>query len=194
MENAVESQDIYTFIVYPLLIFCARIIDVPIGTLRIIFLAKGKKALVPVLGFFEVLLWLIVITKIVQNVDKPHYYIAYAAGFAAGSWIGMLIDQKLAMGTVLIRIITAKSALTLVESLRGSGYVVTDVPAFGSSGQVNVVFTVVKRKEIDKIVAKIREYNPQAFYTIEDIGYVSKNILPAEKRFRFKRFLLGPRK
>lgn len=189
-----ESQDIYTLFIYPLLIFFVRIVDVPIGTLRIIFLAKGKKILVPILGFFEVLLWIIVITKIVQNVDKPHYYVAYALGFATGSWIGMLIDQKLAMGTALIRIITAKPAASLVTALRESGYVVTDVPAFGVSGQVNVVFTVVKRKEIEKIVAKIREYNPQAFYTIEDIGYASKNVMPIEKKFRFKRFMLTPRK
>ena len=189
-----ESQDIYSIVIYPLLIFLVRIVDVPIGTLRIIFLAKGKKMLVPIFGFFEVLLWLIVITKIVQNVDKPQYYIAYALGFATGSWIGMLIDQKLAVGTVLIRIITAKSALSLVVSLRESGYIVTDVPAFGSTGQVNVVFTIVKRKESENIVAKIREYNPQAFYTIEEIGYASKNIMATEKKLRFKRFLLTPRK
>ncbi|MBN1561649.1 DUF2179 domain-containing protein [candidate division KSB1 bacterium] len=189
-----ESQDIYTIVIYPLLIFLVRIIDVPIGTLRIIFLAKGNKMLVPILGFFEVLLWIIVITKIVQNVDKPQYYIAYALGFATGSWIGMLIDQKLAMGTVLIRIITAKSAVSLVDALRESGYVVTDVPAFGVSGPVSVVFTIIKRKEIDNIAARIREYNPQAFYTVEDIAYASKTVMPVGKKFRFKRFFLTPRK
>jgi uncharacterized protein YebE (UPF0316 family) len=98
------------------------------------------------------------------------------------------------VGTVLIRIITAKSALSLVVSLRESGYIVTDVPAFGSTGQVNVVFTIVKRRESENIVAKIREYNPQAFYTIEEIGYASKNIMAIEKKLRFKRFLLTPRK
>lgn len=187
-------MDFKTLFLYPLLIFLARTIDVPFGTLRIIFLARGKRVLVPILGFFEVLLWLIVITKIVQNVDKPHYYLAYALGFAAGNWIGMLIDQKLAVGTVLIRIITAKPALSLVNLLRENGYLVTDVPAFGSSGQVNVIFTIVKRKEIDNIVEKIREYNPQAFYTIEDIGYASKNITAAERKGKFKRFFLAPRK
>lgn len=189
-----QSHDIYTLIIYPILIFFARMIDVPFGTLRIIFLAKGKKLWVPILGFFEVLLWLIVITKIVQNVDKPHYYIAYALGFSAGNWVGMIIDQKLAVGTVLIRIITAKPALVLVDALRESGYVVTDVPAFGSSGQVNVIFTVVQRKQVNSIVAKIRDYNPQAFYTIEDIGFVSKNTLSPDRKVRFKRFWLGTRK
>ncbi|MBN1480051.1 DUF2179 domain-containing protein [candidate division KSB1 bacterium] len=187
-------MDIYTLFIYPLLIFLARMIDVPFGTLRIIFLAKGKKLLVPILGFFEVLLWLIVITKIVQNVDKPHYYLAYALGFAAGNWMGMLIDQKLAVGTVLVRIITAKPALSLVNLLRETGYVVTDVPAFGATGQVNVIFTIVKRKEVDNIVTKIREYNPQAFYTIEDIGFASKNTALAERKNTLRRFFLAPRK
>jgi uncharacterized protein YebE (UPF0316 family) len=169
-------------------------LDVPIGTLRLIFLAKGKKVLVPVLGFFEVLLWLIVITKVVQNIDKPQYYIAYALGFAAGNWVGMLIEQKLAVGTVLIRIITAKPALTLVDSLRESGFAVTDVPAFGAGGQVNVIFTVVKRKEIADIVEKIKEFNPQAFYTIEDIGFASKGNGYGARKKRFKKLILTPRK
>jgi uncharacterized protein YebE (UPF0316 family) len=186
--------DLNALFFYPVLIFFARMLDVPIGTLRIIFLAKGKKLLVPVLGFFEVLLWLIVITKVVHNVDKPQYYIAYALGFAAGNWAGIWIDQKLAVGTVLIRIITANPALTLVDSLRESGYPVTDVPAFGASGQVNVIFSVIKRKEVEDIVAKIKEYNPQAFYTIEDIGFVSKKNGHAERKNRFKKLMLAPRK
>ncbi len=188
------NVDVNALVLYPLLIFFARMLDVPIGTLRLIFLSKGKKLIVPILGFFEVLLWLIVITKIVQNVDKPQYYLAYALGFASGNWLGMLIDQKLAVGTVLIQIITAKPALDLVESLRAGGYVVTDVPAFGASGQVNVIFTVVKRKEIDKIVEKIKSHNPQAFYTIEDIGYVSKNFPQNERKKRFRRLAIMPRK
>lgn len=188
------SFDWNTLVIYPLLIFFARMLDVPIGTLRIIFLSKGQKLIVPLLGFFEVLLWLIVITKVVQSVDKPHYYIAYALGFAAGNWIGIQIDHKLAMGTVLIRIITAKPALSLVTSLRKIGFSVTDVPAFGATGQVNVIFTVVKRKEISHIVEKIREYNPQAFYTIEDIGFASKTTYLDQRKNRFKRFFLMPRK
>lgn len=189
-----EHIDISSLVLYPLLIFFARMLDVPIGTLRLIFLAKGKRAIVPVLGFFEVLLWLIVITKIVQNVDKPQYYIAYALGFAAGSWLGMMIEQKLAVGTVLIRIITAKPALELVESLRAAGFMVTDVPAFGSGGQVNVVFTIVKRKDVEHIVAKIKQHNPQAFYTIEDIGFVSKTMPQTDRKRRWRRLALAPRK
>ncbi len=187
--------DVNALIIYPLLIFFARMLDVPIGTLRIIFLAKGKKAIVPILGFFEVLLWLIVITKVVQNVDKPHYYLAYALGFAAGNWLGMLIDHKLAVGTVLVRIITAKPALALVDALREAGYMVTDVPAFGAKGQVNVIFTVIKRKSIDKVVSEIKIHNPQAFYTIEDIGFASKVASSLTTREnRLKRFFLMPRK
>lgn len=187
-------QNLMEWIVFPLLIFSVRLIDVPIGTLRIIFLSKRNKLVVPFLSFFEVLLWLIIITKIVHNVDKPLYYLAYAAGFAVGNWIGMLLDQKLAMGTSLIRIVTAKPALDLVTSLRKAGYAVTDVPAYGSSGQVSIVFTVIKRKQGEEIVNLIREYNPNAFYTIEDIAFVSKNDLPQNGKRKMGQFLLLNRK
>jgi uncharacterized protein YebE (UPF0316 family) len=184
----------FTLILYPFFIFLVRIIDVPIGTLRIIFLAKGKKLWVPILGFFEVLLWLIVMTKIMQNIDKPVYYIAYAGGFAAGSWVGMMLEEKLAMGIALVRIITSKPAVLLVEKMKSAGYMVTDVPAAGGEGPVNVVFTIVKRRAIKELVQLINEFNPNAFYTIEDIGYVSKNILPSDRQNVLRRFMFLARK
>ena len=91
-------------ILIPILIFVARIFDVSISTLRIILVNKGHSLLAPLLGFFEALIWVIVISQVMQNLDSPFNYFAYAAGFAAGTYVGIFMDKKLAMGTSLIKL------------------------------------------------------------------------------------------
>ncbi len=170
-----EQSALLHWIVLPLLIFCSRILDVTLGTLRIIFLAKGNRIYAPILGFFEVLLWLIVMVNVVRTLDHPIYYIAYAGGFATGNYVGMLLEHKLALGLSMMRIVTAKDAEELIDHLRSAGYIVTEVLAHGNRGVVHVLFTVVRRKEVQHLVKLVREFNPKAFYTIEDVNYVSTN-------------------
>ncbi|MDZ7317424.1 MAG: DUF2179 domain-containing protein [candidate division KSB1 bacterium] len=168
------QEFILQFIVIPLLIFCARITDVSLGTLRIILLSRGYRVYVPFLGFFEVLLWLIVMTHIVKTLSHPIYYVAYAGGFAAGNWVGMMIENRLAMGISLVRIILSEDNVALVQRLRSEGYVVTEVTGYGNRGPVRILFTVVKRRELVHLLAFVREMNPDAFYTIEDVNFVSR--------------------
>ncbi|MDZ7371692.1 MAG: DUF2179 domain-containing protein [candidate division KSB1 bacterium] len=168
------QEFILQFIVIPLLIFCARITDVSLGTLRIILLSRGYRVYVPFLGFFEVLLWLIVMTNIVKTLSHPIYYVAYAGGFAAGNWVGMMIENRLAMGISLVRIILSEDNVALVQHLRSEGYVVTEVTGYGNRGRVRILFTVVKRRELVHLIAFVREMNPDAFYTIEDVNFVSR--------------------
>lgn len=168
------QEFILQFIVIPLLIFCARITDVSLGTLRIILLSRGYRVYVPFLGFFEVLLWLIVMTNIVKTLSHPIYYVAYAGGFAAGNWVGMMIENRLAMGISLVRIILSEDNVALVQHLRSEGYVVTEVTGYGNRGRVRILFTVVKRRELVHLLAFVREMNPDAFYTIEDVNFVSR--------------------
>ena len=106
----------------PLLIFLARVVDVAIGTLRIIFVSKGMKYLAPILGFFEVFIWLVAIGQIMQNLTNWVNYVAYSAGFATGNFIGMFIESKLAMGLVSLRIITERDAKPLIEDLRRENF------------------------------------------------------------------------
>lgn len=164
--------------VLPIIIFFSRICDVTLGTLRIIFVNRGMRLLAPIIGFFEVLIWLIVIGQIMQNINSPINYIAYAAGFAAGNFIGILIEQKLAIGITLIRIITRKNANELIADFRSKGFSVTDVPAESNSGKVNIIFLPVRRKDINKIIETIKIYNPNAYYTIEDVRHLSYGTLP----------------
>ncbi|MBN1183100.1 MAG: DUF2179 domain-containing protein [Bacteroidales bacterium] len=166
----------FTYVVLPLLIFLARIVDVSMGTVRIILVSKGMKRWVPFIAFFEILIWIVAITRIMKHLDNWVCYIAYAGGFATGNYIGMIIEEKLAMGHGLVRIITKKAADELIERLRKSGYGTTVLDAQGADGAVAVIFVIVDRKNIKEVIGFVKEFNPQALYTIEDIRYVNKNI------------------
>jgi uncharacterized protein YebE (UPF0316 family) len=133
------NSSFYAWFILPFLIFIARIADVSIGTMRLIFVSRGFKYLAPVVGFFEVLIWLLAIGQIMKNLSNPLCYIGYAGGFAMGNYVGMLIAEKLSLGVVLIRVITKMDALQLVEHLNSKDYGVTSIDGHGSSGEVKVV-------------------------------------------------------
>jgi uncharacterized protein YebE (UPF0316 family) len=163
----------FIYIILPALIFCSRIIDVSIGTMRVIFITKGYRFLAPLCGFFEVLIWLIAVTQIIKNLSNVFCYIAYAGGFATGNFVGMLIEERMALGVVLIRVITRNDAPELIEYLKAHNYGVTVVDAEGLFGKVKILFTVLRRSDIGDVIESIKQYNPQAFYTIEDVRFVS---------------------
>jgi len=180
--------DLVNYVLLPLLIFATRIVDVSIGTLRLIFVAKGLKYLAPILGFFEVLIWIIVVGKLMSGKTEMIIYIAYAAGFAAGNYIGMLLEEKLAFGKVLIRIIIQKKSHKIINKLRELNYPATIVNGEGKNGRVKVAFSIVKKKDLSKVKEAIHEINPKAFYTIEDVKYVNETGSDMMKRkFSFLR-------
>lgn len=172
------------WVIIPLLIFLARIIDVTLGTLRIVFISKGDKVIAPILGFIEVLIWLIAITQVMQNLNNFVSYLAWAAGFAAGNFLGLRIEQKLALGQMVVRVITVEPAENLIERLSGQGYRLTCIDARGTRGKVNLLFMIVKRKKLDTVIGIIRDYNPQAFYSVEDVRSVSEISVPKDKAGR----------
>jgi uncharacterized protein YebE (UPF0316 family) len=176
------SPELYDYLVLPFLIFLARIIDVSIGTLRIIFVSKGKKYLAPLLGFFEVLVWIIAMGEIMQNLNNFACYIGYAVGFATGNYVGMLIEEKLALGIVGIRIVTKRNADNLIQALTEAGYGITHLDAHGAKEDVSIIFSSIMRQNLKKMIELIKYHNPKAFYTVEDIKFVKegffKPILP----------------
>jgi uncharacterized protein YebE (UPF0316 family) len=179
----------FTFVLLPLLIFVARVCDVTLGTIRIIFVSRGQKILAPLVGFVEILIWLTAIGKIMQNLGNVYCYLAYAAGFAAGNFVGIYIEEKLAMGVFLIRIITKKQAAQLIAGLNSEGYGATSIAAEGSTGQVAVVYSVIKRGDVDRVVEIIKQFNPKAFYSIEDVRFVSRGVFPLRSTLPEKHFL-----
>lgn len=157
----------------PLLICLARILDVTIGTLRIIFVSKGLKNIAPILGFFEIMIWLTALTQVMGNLTNPVNFLAYALGFSLGNYLGIYIESRIALGHVVFRIITKLDSTSLVAKLRSLGHSVTVLDAEGNEGPVNVIFTVVKRSQIKKIVSFIQHFNPRAVYSIEDVRHAS---------------------
>jgi uncharacterized protein YebE (UPF0316 family) len=169
-------SDIFMYLVLPFLIFIARISDVTLGTLRIIFISKGKKYIAPLLGFIEIFIWILAITRIFENLNNWTCYFAYAAGFAAGNFIGIVVEEKIALGVELIRIITRKEATDLIQALREKGYGITYITANGSKGEVGVIYSIIKRTDLKQFIEFINKFNPNAFYTIEDIRFVNREV------------------
>ena len=178
------NSSVYTWFVIPFLIFIARIADVSMGTVRVIFVSRGLKYLAPIVGFFEILIWLMAIGQIMKNLSNPACYIAYAGGFAMGNYVGICIAEKLSLGMVLIRAITKMDALPLVEYLKSKDYGVTSVDGHGTSGEVKVVFTIVPRREVQRVVELVKKFNPNAFYSMEDVGFVEKGIFPVRRSWQ----------
>lgn len=169
---------VFQYLVIPLLIFLARVCDVSIGTVRLILLYRGRRVLAPLLGFFEVLIWLLAVRQIMFNLTNPLFFISFAAGFAMGNYVGILLEEKLAVGLEIIRIITKNNASELINSLAVHGYGTTSIDATGSTGRVSIIFTIVPRKHHRRVIKIINQFNPKAFYTVEDVKTVSEGIFP----------------
>lgn len=171
-----SQPEFFDLIILPILIFLARIIDVTIGTFRIVMVSRGMKYIAPLLGFIEVTIWIMAIGKIMQNLDNWVNIIAYASGFATGNYIGLLIEEKIAMGVVKIQIITAKPASELIARLISMGYGITHHEATGANGKVSIMYSIVNRVEVGKVVEQISTLNPNAFYSIEDVKFVNRGV------------------
>lgn len=179
------DPDLYTYVVLPVLIFLARITDVSINTIRIIFMLHSRKALATFLGFFESLIWLLAISQIFQNLTSWMTYVAYAGGFAMGILVGMLIEERLAIGRVVVRVITRQPATELIKFLTEQGYRYSNVDAVSDEGKVNVLFTVIQREMLKSTIEAIKMFNPKAFYTVEGVKKVSDDDVSDEKGFSF---------
>lgn len=173
----IMNSPYFSYILLPLLIFCLRICDVTLDTMRIIFMTKGYKNLAPVIGFFEILIWIVAISRTMQNLNNNWlYYVAYAGGFATGNYVGMLLDEKLAIGHEIIRVISKINSGVMTVGLREAGFGVTTVKAIGMDGDVEIVFVVVNRKNLKSAIEIIEKQNPSAFFTIENVHFVNRPV------------------
>ena len=167
------SPVLFNWLILPLLIFLARISDVTLSTIRIVFVMSGRRNLAPVLGFFESLIWLIAISQIIKNISSPLSYIAYAGGFATGTYVGMFMEEKLALGKVMVRVITHREATALLHFLHSSRFGLTSVEAQGKREKVSLIFSVVERHDLPEFISIIERFHPNAFYTVESVRFVS---------------------
>ncbi|MDR3269744.1 MAG: DUF2179 domain-containing protein [Tannerella sp.] len=167
--------EIYPWLL-PVIIFFGRICDVTLGTLRIIFVAKGEKKKAPLVGFFEVFIWVVIISQIFSHANDLVAYLAYAGGYATGNFVGILVENKIAFGFQLIRIYTRNNGAELTRLLHENGFGFTHIHGEGAVAEVEIIETVVTRKSEKKVTAIIRQFDPNAFYVIEDIRAKRKGI------------------
>jgi uncharacterized protein YebE (UPF0316 family) len=149
------------------------------------------KRVAPLVGFFEVLIWLLAISRIMQDLDNWVCYVAYAAGFATGNFVGMLLEERLAIGHEMIRVITRKDATNLIAELSDRGYGFTTVKAQGIEGEVAVIYIIARRSMIKEVLDLINLYNPRALYTVEAIKYVNKKIFHRSEEERQRWWMMS---
>ncbi|MDH3607576.1 MAG: DUF5698 domain-containing protein [Acidimicrobiia bacterium] len=152
-----------------LAIFVARLADQSIGTMRIIFLMRGRRAISGILGFFESAIWLLAVSQVVTNIDQPVKVIAFAAGFGAGTALGGTVERWLAIGKGVMRILAPFDSPQASVPLRQAGFAVTEVNAEGRNGPVRLAFSVVPRKRKQEALDIIQATNPEAFVTFEEV-------------------------
>jgi uncharacterized protein YebE (UPF0316 family) len=157
-----------------LLIFALRVSDMTLDTLRVLFVMRGKKRVAWILGFFQSAIFVLAIGRVLTQLNNPLNIIGYAAGFATGNVVGMFIEERIAIGHVLINIISPRRGSAIVTHLRQNGYAVTELSGRGKDGMVSMINCSVLRKQVDTIRELVNEIDPEAFITAEDVRPVRR--------------------
>ncbi len=157
-----------------LLIFGLRITDMSLDTLRVLFVVRGRRPIVWVLGFFQSAVYVIAITKVLSDLSNPLTVLGYAAGFATGNLLGMIVEERLAVGHIQLQIISQGRGVALAKALRDGGYGVTEISARGKDGMVRLLTTSVLRKDALHARRIVHETDPEAFITSEDVNPVRR--------------------
>lgn len=149
-------------------IFCSRIFDVSLGTLRIIFLTRGRSKLAACVGFVEVMLYVVALSMVIGNLDRPFNIVIYGLGFAVGNYVGSLIEEKVAVGYVTVQVVTMQSNGDLESGLREEGYGVTAMECYGRDGPHRILHILMKRRNLPQLLKSLRSLDSQAFISIMD--------------------------
>lgn len=160
-----------------LFIFCARIVDVSLGTMRMLMVVRGKKTYAGLIGFFEVIVYISALGKIFGNLDNPLNLLFYASGYATGNIVGSFIEEKLAVGVLTVQVITMKAPLELTENLRAQGYGVTVLKGEGREGTRYILQIILQRKNIPKLMKEIDIWDCDAFLTVFDARYTKGGVM-----------------
>lgn len=175
-----DFLDVYPWLL-PVIIFFGRVVDVSLGTLRIIFVSKGEKYKAPLIGFVEVFIWVVIISQILSRANDMLAYLSYAAGYASGNYVGILLEQRIAYGIVLCRIYTQKNGAHLVKILNKLNFGATLTHGEGSTDTVDIIETVIDRKEMKKLERTLNEFDKNIFYVVEDVRTRQNGIFPKRR-------------
>jgi uncharacterized protein YebE (UPF0316 family) len=151
----------------PLLIFFMRVVDVSLATVRMLLIMRNARIWAPIIGFFEVLIWLVAAGTAIQHLDSLWHVLGYAGGFAAGNFVGLLLEERLAFGFAAVQVFTRSHGPELAESLRTFGHGVTQLTGMGREGPVDLVLSVVKRRDLPAVNALVQDLVPDSFVSVE---------------------------
>lgn len=166
----------------PLLVFLFRIVDVSLSTMRILLVVRGKRLVGPLLGFVEVLIWVMVVGVVIRNLGSPWHLIAYAAGFSTGTAVGMWIEGKLALGVSSLEIVCREGGRVVAEGLRGLGFGVTELVGRGRAGDVSLIKTVVRRRHVPRVLEVVETSDPDAFVAVQEDIVLRRGWLHGSRR------------
>lgn len=157
-----------------LLIFCLRVADMSLDTIRVLFVVRSNRRIAWILGFFQTIIYVVAISSVLGNLDNPLNVIGYAAGFATGNVVGMIIDDRLAIGHVHLSVISSTRGNIIAEQLREAGFAVTEIPARGRDGTVSMLSVSVLRKDVSRVETIALEADSEVFITKEDVHPVRR--------------------
>lgn len=173
----------YALVILPALIFFSRIADVSLGTIRVILISRGQKNIAPLIGFFEVLIWLLAAGQVFGNLDNWYYAIVYALGFSAGTFVGLLLSERFAAGRLIVRVFTKQPVGPIVKDLQDRGYGVSWMPAEGLEGPMTLLYVIIRGEDWKKVHKLIHSHAPKAFVSTQDVRQVSEGLFPASRHF-----------
>lgn len=168
----------------PLFIFALRVADVSLATLRIMLAVRGQRVLVPILGFVEITIWVFAAGNVIRHLESPLHILGYALGFTAGTVVGMWLEGKLAFGVHTVQIISRRPGPDLADLLRSLGCGATEFAGQGRDGPVTLVYTVVPRKSVARMIAEVEKADPDAFIAVEDSREIRRGWMPGLPRLR----------
>ncbi len=174
--------DVISYLLLPALIFLARVADVTVATVKLMFVVNNTRKVAAILGFFEAFITIVALSRVMQDASNMVAFVMYAAGFATGTYVGMWIEEKMAYGSVLIRIISKHIPDELLRYLADNQYRYSMVDANDQSGNNQMLFTVCKRSKMGAFLSNLERIDPQALYTIEGVKRVSNEFLPEKKK------------
>ncbi|MFC1522356.1 DUF2179 domain-containing protein [Elusimicrobiota bacterium] len=182
MDHSALIDQIFAGSWGPVVIFLLRIIDVSMGTVRTMLTMRNAKTIVPVIAFFEVLIWIFAVGNAIKNLNSPWHLIGYAGGFAAGNVVGMWIEGKLAYGFVTAHIISKTGKQAIAQGLRERGYGVTEFRGRGWGGRVQILLSVIKRRDVRELIRVAKGIDPKVFVTIEEAQHVRQGWILGKKK------------
>lgn len=163
-----------------LFIFAARCTDVSMATIRTIMVVRGQKLVAAAIGFVEIIIYVFAINKVLSGMDNLGNLMSYALGFATGNYIGIMIEEKMALGMIIAQVVTKKDAKEFADFLRTHDFGVTTSDGEGREGKLCILKIVLERKKLLKLQNCVYEYDKDAFTTVSDVrnikgGYVTRS-------------------